>query len=103
MVLRYKLLIQSILFVIVSNIGFSDVTVTIGDVSVDGYTEDIIVPVTLSNPNQSVGGFQFDVMAMPNIIDLSGVSPENGNNFLRLTLNRFDRGNCPSDRKKMGN
>ena len=81
MVLRYKLLIQSILFVTFSNIAFSDVTLTIGDVSVDGYTEDIVVPVTVTNPNQSVGGFQFDVMAMPNIINLSDVSPENENNF----------------------
>ena len=35
-------------------------------------------------------------------LDSAQTISENGNNFLRFTLNRFDRGNCPSDRKKMG-
>ena len=71
MVPRYKFLFQIILFISAVNIALSEVTVSIGNVSVDGYTEDIVVPVTVSNPSETVGGFQFDVMAMPTIIHLS--------------------------------
>ena len=37
-------------------------------------TQDIVVPITVSNPNESVGGFQFDVITMPTIINISDVS-----------------------------
>ena len=66
----------SLLFTILSasSILFSSVTISIGDVQVDGYTEDIVVPVTLSNPENIVGGFQFDVIVLPTLIELSGAS-----------------------------
>ena len=67
MVPRCKFLFQIVFFVMASNIALSQVTVSIGNVSVDGYTEDIVVPITVSNPSESVGGFQFDVMALPTI------------------------------------
>ena len=60
MLRRYKLLFKIIFLTMTFNIAFSEVTVTIGNVSVDGYTEDIVVPITVSNPNESVGGFQFE-------------------------------------------
>ena len=93
MVPGYKFLFQIIFFTIASNIAFSEVTVSLGNVSVDGYTEDIVVPVTVSNPTESVGGFQFDVMAMPTIINLSGVSPSNENDF-SADFNVFDDGSA---------
>ena len=93
MVPGYKFLFQIIFFAIASNIAFSEVTVSLGNVSVDGYTEDIVVPVTVSNPTESVGGFQFDVMAMPTIINLSGVSPSNENDF-SADFNVFDDGSA---------
>ena len=86
MVPRYKFLFQIIFFIIASNTLLSEVTVSIGNVSVGGYTEDIVVPVTVSNPSATVGGFQFDVIAMPAIINLSGVSPINENNFLQIII-----------------
>ena len=89
MVPRYKFLFQIIFFIIASNTLLSEVTVSIGNVSVDGYTEDIVVPVTVSNPSATVGGFQFDVIAMPSIINLSGVSPINENDF-SADYNIFD-------------
>ena len=73
----------SLLFTIVlaSSIAFSSVTITIGDVQVDGYTEDIVVPVTLLNPNNAVGGLQFDLIAVPTVVTLSGVSPVDEQSF----------------------
>ena len=61
--------------------AFSDVTVSLSDVEVDGYTADIIVPVNLSNPNDGVGGFQFDVIALPALVQLSDVTPSDEENF----------------------
>ena len=90
MVPRYKFLFQIIFFISAVNLALSEVTVSIGNVSVDGYTEDIVVPVTVSNPSETVGGFQFDVMAMPTIINLSGVSPINENDF-SADYNIFDK------------
>jgi len=52
-----------------------DVSIMFGDTAFAGYTEDIVVPVMLSNPNSSVGGMQFDVSVEPSMIMLSGVSP----------------------------
>ena len=34
--------------------SLANVTISVGDVSVSGYTEDIVVPVTLSNPENIV-------------------------------------------------
>ena len=78
---RYKLFFQIAIFIVASNFAFSEVTVSIGSVNVDGYTEDIVVPVTVSNPNEAVGGFQFDIVSIPAIINLSGVSTVNENAF----------------------
>lgn len=50
-----------------------NVAVSIGDVSVDGYTSDIEVPVVLTNPNDEVGGIQFDVEIVPGMVSVSGV------------------------------
>ena len=52
-----------------------DVSVLLSDVTVDGYTEDIIVPVTLINPDHNVGGFQFDVIANPAMVEMTGLTP----------------------------
>ena len=52
-----------------------DVDVMVVDTSFAGYTEDIIVPVMLSNPNSTVGGIQFDVSVEPSMVMLSGVTP----------------------------
>ena len=73
----------SLLFTILSasSILFSSVTISIGDVQVDGYTEDIVVPVTLLNPDNAVGGLQFDLIAVPTVISLSGVSPIDEQSF----------------------
>ncbi|MBA64914.1 MAG: hypothetical protein CMG55_03840 [Candidatus Marinimicrobia bacterium] len=81
MISRYKIFFQSILFLIATNIAFADVTVSLGDVSVDGYTEDIIVPVSVTNLTEVVGGFQFDVVSVPNVVTLSGASPVDSDNF----------------------
>jgi len=63
-----------ILITFIFNIALSDVIVSIDDVLAGGYTEDIVVPVTIANPDNSVGGFQFDVVAVPTLVTLSGVS-----------------------------
>ena len=78
---RYKLFFQIAIFITASNFALSEVTVSIGNVNVDGYTENIVVPITVSNPNQAVGGFQFDILAVPTIIHLSGVSAVNDDGF----------------------
>ena len=74
--------IMNTLFLLVSTgMVFANVTVSLGDVEVDGYTSDIIIPVTVTNPSDAVGGFQFDVLALPTLIELSGVTPVDENNF----------------------
>ena len=88
---RYKLFFQIAIFIVASNFAFSEVTVSIGSVNVDGYTEDIVVPVTVSNPNEAVGGFQFDIVSIPAIINLSGVSAVNENAF-SVDFNVLDNG-----------
>ena len=47
MVPRYKFLFRIIFLISAVNIALSEVTVSIGNVSVDGYTDDIVVPVTV--------------------------------------------------------
>ena len=91
MLLRYKLFFQIAIFIVASNFALSEVTVSIGSVNVDGYTEDIVVPVTVSNPNEAVGGFQFDIVSIPAIINLSGVSAVNENSF-SVDFNVLDDG-----------
>ena len=62
---------------IANNIALSNVTVSIGDVQVDGYTNDIVVPVTLTNPDNWVGGLQFDLIAQQHL-QVSNVPSQNG-------------------------
>jgi len=69
------------LLMLLIGFAFSNVTLSLSDVEVDGYTADIIVPVNLSNPNDGVGGFQFDVIALPALIHLSDVTPSDEENF----------------------
>jgi len=57
-----------------SFIGAQDVELTIVDTSFAGYTDEIIVPILISNPNNNVGGVQFDVSVSPNMVSLTGVS-----------------------------
>ena len=71
----------SIMILISSNFALANVTVSIGDVQVDGYTDDIVVPVTLANPQNWVGGLQFDLIAMPTIVTLSGSTPVDQSSF----------------------
>ena len=70
-----------IMILTASSAVFSNVTVSIGEVQVSGYTEDIVVPVTLTNPDNAVGGLQFDLIALPTIITLSGAVPVDQDNF----------------------
>ena len=74
-------LLQLWILLITSSTIFPNVTVTLDDVAVNGYTEDIIVPVTLTNPTQTVGGFQFDLVALPDIVTLFGVTPLDEDNY----------------------
>ena len=80
-----------IIFLLPTSIAFSNVTVSIGDVAVTAYTEDIVVPVTVTNPDNTVGGFQFDVLAVPTIVTLSGAIPVDADNF-SADYNVFDDG-----------
>lgn len=52
-----------------------DVTLDLGEVVVDGYTSDIIVPVSLDNTNHAVGGVQFDLSVTPSMISISETTP----------------------------
>jgi len=53
-----------------------DVILDIAEVDVDGYTQDIVVPVSMNNPNHAVGGIQFDLAISPSMVSVSGVDPE---------------------------
>ena len=90
MVLLRKYFRFLVFFVVFGKVA-ANVTVSIGDVSVSGYTEDIVVPVNVSNPENSVGGFQFDVLAVPTLIELSGSSAIDLDNF-STDYNVFDDG-----------
>ena len=81
MISKYKILFRSILLLIATSVTFANVIVSLGEVSVEGYTEDIIVPVSVTNLEQAVGGFQFDVVAVPSSVSLSGVTPIDSENF----------------------
>ncbi len=67
-----KILILAALLML-TPLAAQNVIVTIGDVTVDGYTADVEVPVMLSNPNDAVGGIQFDIEVTPGIVPLFGV------------------------------
>ena len=56
-----------ILLTFIFDVALSDVVVSIDDVLAGGHTEDIVVPLTVTNPDNSVGGFQFDVVAVPTL------------------------------------
>ena len=55
----------SIMILISSNFALANVTVSIGDVQVDGYTDDIVVPVTLANPQNWVGAVSYTHLTLP--------------------------------------
>ena len=68
------------------NPAMPNVTLTLGDVEVDGYTSDIVVPVTLVNPADAVGGFQFDIVATPHLLDISFVDPVDDDNLALISI-----------------
>ena len=72
----FKKLNKAFLFVALSLslIKAQDVSIAVGDTAFAGYTDDIVVPITISNPNGNVGGVQFDVSVSPAMVMLSGVS-----------------------------
>jgi len=55
-----------------------DVILDLGEVEVDGYTTDIVVPVTMENANHAIGGIQFDLNVSPAMISISGATPADG-------------------------
>jgi len=81
MTILRKWLIITLFPLLVVGVGFANVTVSLSDVEVDGYTSDIVVPVTVTNPDDAVGGFQFDVVALPILVELSGVTAVDDENF----------------------
>ena len=72
----FKKLDKAFLFIVVilSLARAQDVSIAVGDTAFAGYTDDIVVPITVSNPNGNVGGVQFDVSVSPAMVMLSGVS-----------------------------
>ena len=52
-----------------------DVTVSLSDIQADGYTSDIIVPLSINSPNHSIGGIQFDLSVSPDLIQLFATTP----------------------------
>ena len=60
MILMRKYLFKFLIAILPASTVLSNVIISLGDVDVQGYTNEIIVPVTLENPNSTVGGFQFD-------------------------------------------
>lgn len=81
MTILRKWLIITLFPLLVVGVGFANVTVSLSDVEVDGYTSDIVVPVTVTNSDDAVGGFQFDVVALPSLVELSGVTAVDDENF----------------------
>tara|TARA_A100001037_G_scaffold304763_1_gene342644 strand:- start:1138 stop:4539 length:3402 start_codon:yes stop_codon:yes gene_type:complete len=76
---------------LLAGLVFANVTISLSDVEVDGYTENIVVPVHLSNPINDVGGFQFDIISLPTFVELSGVTPIDAENF-NTDYTVFDNG-----------
>lgn len=81
MTILRKWLIITLFPLLVVGVGFANVTVSLSDVEVDGYISDIVIPVTVTNPDDAVGGFQFDVVALPSLVELSGVTAVDDENF----------------------
>ena len=56
----FKKLNKAFLFVVfaLSFIKAQDVSIAVGDTAFAGYTDDIVVPIAISNPNGNVGGVQ---------------------------------------------
>ena len=90
MTIIQKYLYLAIIFLLPVSTTFANVTLLIGDVEVNGYTEDIVVPVTLENSENIVGGFQFDILAVPTLITLSGATTTDEN--FSADFNNFDDG-----------
>ena len=67
-----KQLINFALVLLFSNQAYSNVLVSLDDVEFPGYTNEIIVPVTVENSENSVGGIQFDIMSSQEALVLSG-------------------------------
>ena len=76
-----KKLLQIWILLFTSSTVFANVTIVLDDVAVNGYTEDIIVPVTLINPTHTVGGFQFDLIAIPSLVTLFDATPLDEDNY----------------------
>lgn len=76
-----KYLVRFLILALPTSTVLSNVIVSIGDVDVQGYTNDIVVPVTLENPDVTVGGFQFDLSTNDAILMISGVSAIDSENF----------------------
>jgi hypothetical protein len=81
MILMRKYLFKFLIAILPASTVLSNVIISLGDVDVQGYTNEIIVPVTLENPNSTVGGFQFDFSTNDEILTISGVSAIDSENF----------------------
>ena len=69
-----------------------DVTVMVHDTSFVGYTDDLVVSIMLANPNNTVGGMQFDVSVEPSMVMLSGVTPVGIANGFSADYNTLNNG-----------
>ncbi|MAV33342.1 MAG: hypothetical protein CMQ02_07895, partial [Gammaproteobacteria bacterium] len=76
-----------------SFIKSQDVEIAIVDTSFAGYTDEIIVPILISNPNNNVGGVQFDVSVSPNMVTLSGVSSVGDASSFSAAYSSLNNGN----------
>ena len=76
-----KYLVHFLIGILSVSVVFPNVILSLGDVDVQGYTNEIIVPVTLENPNNTVGGFQFDLEINDENLLVSGVSAIDSENF----------------------
>ncbi len=68
------------------------VTVSIGEVEYDGYPSSVTVPVIVSNPTSTIGGIQFDVADMPELIDISSVSGTGNASGFTASYTTFSNG-----------
>lgn len=69
-----------------------DVILDLGEVEVDGYTTDIVVPVTMENANHAIGGIQFDLNVSPAMISISGATPADGLEGFAVDYTHFGDG-----------
>lgn len=87
-----KRALSLIVFTGIVTLQAQDVTVTIGSVNYPGYTADVGVPVILDNPNDYVSGIQFDLLADPNMINLTGVTTVGSANGFIADFNTLSDG-----------